>query len=136
MKKIMAFCLCSALFILPVSAQDILSAVKNGDREQVEKLLKRDPGLIHTKHEYKNSLLFIALLENDFPLAGFLIDSGIDVTYGREDIGGNEIFGAISVGSLEITKLILEKGADIHSKTRWGSTPLDAAVFDGHKGIA
>ncbi len=65
-----------------------------------------------------------------------MIESGIDVDYGRPDIGGNEIFHAVESGSLEITKLIFEKGVDIHSKNRWGSAPLDAAIFDGHKEIA
>jgi len=138
MKRILTSFLCAALFVLPVLAQDqdILSAVQSGDLEQVKSLLKRNPELIRTKDAYKNSLLCLSLLKNDFALARFLIESGIDVNYGREDIGGNEIFGAIGVGSLEITKLIFEKGADINQKNAWGYTPLDAAVFDGHKEIA
>ena len=115
---------------------DILSAVKNGDLDRVRALLKQDPELIRAKDEYKNSLLRVALLENDSTMARLLIESGIDLNYAREDIGGSEIFGAIDVGSFEITKLILEKGADIHSIRRWDNTPLEAAVLGGHKEIA
>ncbi len=64
-----------------------------------------------------------------------LIASGIDVNYGRADIGGNQIFQAIGEGSFEITKLIFEKGVDIHTTNRWGYTPLDTAIFGGHKEI-
>jgi len=115
--------------------QDILTAVKNGDLEQVKTLLKQNPELIRTKDQYKNSLLRVALLKNDFFMAGFLIESGIDVNYGREDTGGNEIFGAIQVGSLEITKLIFKKGVDINLKDKQGTTPLESAIYGGKKEI-
>jgi ankyrin repeat protein len=117
-------------------AQDILNAVINGDMEKVKSLLKQNPELIHTKDQYKNSLLYRALLKNDFSMARFLIENGIDVNYGREDTGGNALWGSIIVGSLEITKLILEYGADINIKNTWGATPLDAAIYEGHKDIA
>jgi len=136
MKKIAVFCLCFGLFVPSVLAQDILTAVKNGDLEQVKLLLKQNPELIRTKDEYKNSLLRVALLSNDFSLARFLIESGIDLNYEREDIGGNEIINAVDAGSLEITKLIFEKGIDIHLKNKWGYTPLDMAIFNIHKEIA
>ena len=136
MKKIAVYCLCIALFILPLTAQDILNAVINGDLEKVKSLLKENPELIHTKDQYKNTLLYRALLKDDSPMARFLIESGIDINYGREDIGGNALFGSIVVGSLEITKLILEKGADINKKNRSGYTPLDAAIFGGETEIA
>lgn len=116
--------------------QDILSAVKNGDLDRVRALLNQDPELIRAKDEYQNSLLRVALLNNDSMMARFLIESGIDLDYAREDIGGSEIFGAIDVGSFEITKLISEKGADIHSVRRWDNTPLEAAILGGHKEIA
>jgi ankyrin repeat protein len=136
MKKIIAFCLCLGWFALPVLAQDILTAVKNGDLEQVKSFLKQDPELIRTKDEYRNSLLRIALLRNDFSMARFLIESGIDVNYGREDTGGgNELFSAIESGSLEITKLIYEKGADINFKNNWGATPLTNAIYEGNREI-
>jgi len=136
MRKLIITCLCAALFILPVMSQEIVNAVNAGDMEKVKSLLKENPELIHTKDQYKNSLLYLALLKDDFRLARFLIESGIDVNYSREDQGGNELFGAIIVGSLEITKLILEKGADIHKKNLRGITPLDAAIYDGYKEIA
>jgi ankyrin repeat protein len=136
MKKIIAACLLAALFILPVMSQDILNAVRSGDMEKVKSLLKENPDLIHTKDQYHNSLLYLALLKDDFAMARFLIESGIDVNYSRKDRGGNELSGAIMVGSLEITKLILEKGADIHEKNLRGITPLDVAIYENEKEIA
>ena len=135
MKRLSLVCLLAGLFVLPLAAQDILTAVNNGNLEQVKMLLQQNPELIRTRDQYQNSLLTLALLQNDFAVAKFLIESGIDVKYGREDTGGNEIFRAISSGSLEITKLIYEKGVDIHSKDRWGNTPLDGAIFEGFKEI-
>ncbi len=136
MKRILTLVLCGAFLVAPVIAQDILTAVRNGDLEQVRVLLRQNPELIKAKDQYQNSLLTVALLKKDFAIARFLIESGIDVKYGRADIGGNEIFHAIGEGSLEITKLIFEKGVDIHTANRWGNTPLDTAIFGGHKEIA
>jgi ankyrin repeat protein len=136
MKRVFTFLLCGVLFVVPVIAQDILTAVRKGDLEGVKTLLAQNPELIQAKDPYQNSLLTVALLQKDFALARFLIESGIDVKYGRVDVGGNEIFQAIGAGSLEITKLIYEKGVDIHAPNKWGNTPLDGAIFDGHKEIA
>lgn len=136
MKKITITLILGILAVLPLAAQDILTAVNNGDLTLVKELLKQNPELIRARDQYQNSLLRLALLEKDFAVAKFLIESGIDVTYGRADIGGNEISGAIQSGSLEITKLVYEKGVDIHTADRWGNTPLDGAIFGGFKEIA
>jgi ankyrin repeat protein len=136
MKRVFTFLLCGVLFVVPVIAQDILTAVRTGNLDLVKTLLAQNPELIKAKDSYQNSLLTVALLEKDFAIARFLIEKGIDVKYGRADIGGNEIFRAIGEGSLEITKLIFEKGVDIHSPDKWGNTPLDTAVLGGSKEIA
>ncbi|MDH4270760.1 MAG: ankyrin repeat domain-containing protein [Candidatus Aminicenantes bacterium] len=136
MKRILTSFLSVALFVFPVLAQDILTAVKNGDLERVKMLLEQNPENIRAKDPWQNSLLAVALLEKDFAIAKLLIESGIDVNYARADIGGNEIFNAVQSGSLEITKLIYEKGVDIHTSNRWGNTPLDGAIFGGFKEIA
>ena len=50
--------------------------------------------------------------------------------------GDSPLHSAAQWGNLEIVKLLLQNGADVNAKNKWGETPLHyAAVFD-HKEIA
>ncbi|MFC2158528.1 ankyrin repeat domain-containing protein [Acidobacteriota bacterium] len=135
-KIILLICVFLSVVLIQAQSQDILASVLSGDIEQVKRLLDKDPGLIHTKDEYKNSLFYRALLKDDFEMAKLLLEKGIDVNYAREDFGGNELIGAIGIGSMEMIELIVKYGADINVKTRSGITPLLGAIYEGQKDIA
>jgi len=55
--------------------------------------------------------------------------------YGKIDLNSSDhdrrtpLHIAASEGQAEIVQLLCEKGADVDAKDRWGSQPLDAAVF-------
>ena len=55
--------------------------------------------------------------------------------YGKIDLNSSDhdrrtpLHIAASEGQAEIVRLLCEKGADVDAKDRWGSQPLDAAVF-------
>ena len=46
------------------------------------------------------------------------------------------MFEDIKNGNIEGVKLAIANGSDVNAKEELGSTPLDGAVYDGHKEIA
>ncbi len=43
------------------------------------------------------------------------------------------MFEDIKNGNIEGVKLAIANGSDVNAKDELGSTPLDGAVYDGHK---
>ena len=46
------------------------------------------------------------------------------------------MFEDIKNGNIEGVKLAIANGSDVNAKDEFGSTPLDGAVYDGHREIA
>ena len=46
------------------------------------------------------------------------------------------MFEHIKNGDIEGVKKAIEAGSNVNAKDEFGSTPLDGAVYDGHKEIA
>ena len=46
------------------------------------------------------------------------------------------MFEDIKNGNIEGVKLAIANGSDVNAKDEFGSTPLDGAVYDGHKEIS
>jgi ankyrin repeat protein len=63
----------------------------------------------------------------------FVVETvGLDVTEVRRG-GGSPLHTALRFGSTEIVQYLVEKGADLTVKDRFGRTPLEAADFDAPK---
>ncbi len=127
-------------FILPatvsIDAQDILNAVRKGNVEEVKQHLASDPNLIHTKDEFQNDLLFLAILNKDVTMAELLLTSGIDITYARKDVGNNALHIAAGTGPVEMIKLLISYGVDMNKVNSFGTTPLITAITREQKEIA
>ncbi|XP_044461224.1 integrin-linked protein kinase 1-like [Mangifera indica] len=69
-------------------------------------------------------------LANERDLEGIneLLDSGIDVNF-RDIDDRTALHVAACQGFVEVVELLLQRGADVDPKDRWGSTPLADAIY-------
>ncbi|XP_044497127.1 integrin-linked protein kinase 1 isoform X2 [Mangifera indica] len=69
-------------------------------------------------------------LTNERDLEGIneLLDSGIDVNF-RDIDDRTALHVAACQGFTEVVELLLQRGADVDPKDRWGSTPLADAIY-------
>ena len=135
MKNIFIISICIIYCAQPIMAQDILNAVLNGNTEEVNRLLKKNPNLINTKDEYGNNLLCRAILKENIKMAECLLKNGMDVN--AINNGSTALHIAVDVQLIEMVKLFLvDYGADINKRDTRGNTPLNYAVYRGNKEIA
>ncbi len=134
---------------------EFLEAVKKGDRETVERMLAKDPGLLATKdqngtsavslaHYYGRAEVARALLDRKPTLDIFEAATVGDAPRVRELLRADRTLvnamagdGFFPLGLAaffkrpEVMKVLLENGADPHLATRpAGFTPLHSAVAD------
>jgi uncharacterized protein len=165
-------------------------AIQDGDRDKVERMLRKTPNLILAKDKKNLSPLIVAMYHHEFQIANLLLDRMVALTvfeaaatgrlvhlisnlahkpervnaysedgfqplglaayFGKVEAvkylikGGAEINSpsknslsvtplqsAVAGGHLEITRLLLEAGANPNVRERDGNTPLHAAAFNG-----
>ena len=76
--------------------------------------------------------LFAAVLRNRPLLARILLDQGADPNAKDEGTGATALYDSAHLGLEEMTKLLLERGADVNLQGGKFETPLGAAKEGGH----
>jgi len=80
--------------------------------------------------------LFAAVQNSDLAAARAALDAGVDVN-AVNDYGSTALFFAADRGNAEITRLLLERGADPNVEdTFYGATPVGWAMSNDHADIA
>lgn len=101
-------------------------------REHMEYGTDPDETFIPPGYDFAGaSALHLAILKDNEEIVSILLDNGanIDIKAG-ETYQGTPLDWAAFWGISDMTVLLVEKGADINSKTIVNSTPLDAAKAD------
>ena len=75
--------------------------------------------------------MFRAILRNSYADVKALIESGEDVNQVFSTSGSRPIHFACSLGRTELVALLIESGADVHTKTEKGKTPFAIACRMG-----
>ncbi len=116
--------------IIPAGTQDIFEAVRKGDVEKVEALLRKDPAIRHLKSEFQLTLLQEAVKAGNLPLAKKLVDLGLPV--GEQNVyGWTALHFAGENGDVPLIEWLIEKGAPLNARTIDGLTPFNLASDAG-----
>ncbi len=103
-------------------SQEFFDAIKQGDRDEVERRLNLDPGLIHLK-ENGLSPIMVAAYHQKPGIASFLADKTVAVN----------IFEAAATGKINnIIRLLARDPELVNAYTDDGFQPLGLACFFGH----
>ncbi len=117
-----------------IDAQTFLTAVYQGNVEQLRKYLHQDATLANTCDEQGNSALHIAAHNLHVEVIRLLLSHGADVN-ATGHFGAKPIHAACDVREVpvpaiqkEILQLLINKGADVNAKNKNRITPLHNAV--------
>ncbi|MDZ4832069.1 MAG: ankyrin repeat domain-containing protein [Phycisphaerae bacterium] len=98
-------------------------AVKEGQKEIIEVLLKNKANLEATDRVGKTALSMAAENKDGASMVAFLLEKGANVNP-RDQIGGSPLLWAAGLGATESVKLLVAKGADVNVVDVNGLTPL------------
>ncbi|KAA8541403.1 hypothetical protein F0562_025366 [Nyssa sinensis] len=109
----------------------LLGAIKNGHDQVASLLVKAGASLTI---DDAGSYLCMAVVRKDLEFLRRVLASGINPNSKNYDLR-TPLHLAASEGLYSMAKLLLEAGASIFSKDRWGNTPLDDARVGGNKNL-
>jgi ankyrin repeat protein len=111
-----------------------LSACLRADRDEAQRRLADDPGLLEHLGELEHAALVRAAKTGHSEAVELMLDLGFPIE-SRGDDGGTALHVAAYAGSANTVRLLLERGAEIEARdTTWNSTPLGwAAVGSGYQ---
>lgn len=150
--------------LLPILAgcgrgEAILQASENGDAKTVERLLKKDRGLVHARRFGPGwGPLELAARKGHTEVVALLLEAGAPMEAGAirdAAVGGHikiiEMFlargvdingapdlmeGAVTGGSTALVQWLLAHGASVEGKPGSSMRPLENAASQGHKAVA
>lgn len=106
-------------------------ALRDSDLEELRRLLDAggDPNTVSWQN--KNTLLIIACLFEDLPIAKLLIEKGADPNKVNEEDGNTPLLIACSRAYFPLVEMLVEKGADLNKENIIGSFPLMVVAKHG-----
>ncbi|KAL8550133.1 hypothetical protein ACS0TY_008818 [Phlomoides rotata] len=109
----------------------ILEAIKNG-HDRVAALLSKEGALL--KMDNAGSFLSAVVAKGDSDFLKRLLSNGVDPNSSDYD-HRTPLHVAASQGLYLMAKLLVEAGASVFSKDRWGHTPMDEGRMCGNKNL-
>ena len=134
MKAIRKMSICTlflVVLVMPLLAQEIHDAARQGDIAKIETLLTKNPELVNARDNRDCRPLHFAVNEGHQKMVELLLAKGADIH--AKDVDGDEpIHWAAYAGRTEVAALLLRKGAKINARNNNGGTPLDWAIEREH----
>ena len=135
MKKQLIYTFCILLVSFTgINAQNLFTAIREEKIEVLKSILENNPEEILKKQDGL-SPLFYAVRIGKNKAAEFLISKGAEMNEFAKDINEfsprefTPITDAIRTNNIEIIKLMIENGANVHKSTSLGETYLHFAAF-------
>jgi ankyrin repeat protein len=107
------------------AAARMMEALRNGNRQAFEKILRENAGAAKRRGPGGSTPLMYAALYGDARAVRVLLDSGADANV-KNDAGATALMWAVE--DLEKTRLLIEHGADPNARSDDGLTPLIIAA--------
>ncbi|QED23929.1 ankyrin repeat domain-containing protein [Candidatus Deianiraea vastatrix] len=109
---------------------EICKQVYTGDIQRVEAILKKNKKQINVKENHGNSLLHIAVLNQDLSMIKILLKYGANIN--AQDKGGATALHIAARGNLNtVVEALLEANADINIQDNEGFSAIMRAVLLG-----
>ena len=116
---------------------DIFEASATGDLERVKELVSQDKELLNTFSHDGFTPLGLSTYFGQLPTARFLIEAGADVNMSSANsFKVAPLHSATAISHYELTKLLLDHGAQVNARQSSGVTPLHSAAHNGQLAIA
>lgn len=119
----------------PEQGDDLYSAAREGDVEEVRKLLEKGADVGYTAGPQRWTALHLAAHSGHAEIAQLLIDGGADLA-AQESKGWTALHLAAYQGHATVVETLLSAKAPVHVTTAKGFTALDLANSAGHTEIA
>ena len=84
----------------------------------------------------KYRTLYVAVQQGDPEDVRKHVLRGVDVNEVNDTYLWTPLHKAASMGSLDIVQILLDNGADLSPKDKWGKTALEQAEAEGHEEVA
>lgn len=123
------FLLCSL-----VSAQEIFTAIQQGDLTKVKKLVEENPELLNSIQAGRKPFVY-AVINRQKDIAEYLISKGADVNEKNLISNYTPVIWAMRNNDLEMIKMLLNNGAELLLTTDLGESYLHFAVFLNRKNL-
>ena len=122
------------------ASYDLTTVVMRGDVSTLKSRLKAEPRLIHERGAHDFPMLWYPVIGGELlDCAEILLDAGADIER-QHFLGNTALHYAVLGGQLEMTALLLERGADPNRISRKfsddGITPLALAEQRNHTEVA
>ncbi|MCW3053309.1 MAG: ankyrin repeat protein [Chthonomonadales bacterium] len=117
--------------------KDIIKAVKDGDLALVQQILESDPSLLESADPDGARPLHFACWKGHTEIVAYLLNQGADITAqnpGNTHWGGTPLHVTAHANNRPAALLLLQRGADVHSISANGRTPLQETEL--HKATA
>lgn len=116
---------------------DIYEAASIGDRTILFQLLNKNPELINSFSSDGFTILGLASYFGHKDLVKQLLDKGADPNIpANNQFRVTPLHSACAISNIEIARLLIENGADIHARQMHGVTPLHSAAHNGQTKLA
>jgi ankyrin repeat protein len=106
------------------------TAAKNGENFRIISILKNTPQLLKSKNAFGITPLHFAAIGGHTEAARILLDSGADL-HSKTYSGISPLYGAVSGGQLATCRFLISRGANVNQSTNDNATPLHAATSRG-----
>ncbi|MBI5133700.1 MAG: ankyrin repeat domain-containing protein [Thaumarchaeota archaeon] len=112
----------------------LFEAIKKGCLDEIKRLIKPDPALVHCRDKYGNTPLMIAANFPYLPTVELLLNAGADVN--AENSGSTALIVASMFERPHIVRLLLSKKPKIDAQDKKGETALHNAIKYGNESVA
>ncbi|MFC2121324.1 ankyrin repeat domain-containing protein [Bacteroidota bacterium] len=131
-KSLIIFTLCLAISC--EVSENIHDTVKNGNKNKLDRILKKNPALINATDNHSRTALHLASDCDNIEIAAFLIEKGAEID--AKDLNSKTpLHYAAMKDKVSLAELLLEEGANINAQDKDDFAPIHWAAMNNQPNI-